>query len=83
MTRRTTIRVGDLVAKFNGMIAATPDDMARERSALASALESVLHDTGNYRGFSYLPSECLPAEEQTADTVLRAGFDDTRRRYFA
>jgi hypothetical protein len=61
---------------------AAPGGTAEGRQALAVLVENMLMSTGNYRGFGYLPSEYLPAEQQTNDRVLRDGHDDTRRRYF-
>jgi hypothetical protein len=78
---RKTVPVADLVDRANRMLAAdgsTPEG----RAAIAVMVESVLLDTGNYRGFSYLPSEYLPAEEQTPGHVLRDGMDHTRRYYY-
>jgi hypothetical protein len=43
-----------------------------EREGIATLLEAILHDTGNYRGFSYLASEYLPADEQTIDQAFSA-----------
>lgn len=80
---RKTIRVADVADKINAMIAATADDMTRERQALAGALESILLDTGNYHGFRYLPSEYLPADQQTAENVLRPDYDETRVCYYS
>jgi hypothetical protein len=64
------------------MLAASADDRVSGRQALAIALESILMDTGNYRGFNYLRSEFLPSAEQTNGNVLRDGYDDSRRVYF-
>lgn len=80
--KRKTVAVTDLVARINQMIAKSPDDHAQARSALAIVAEVALHDSGNYRGFSYLPSEYLPADQQTSANVLRPGFDQTRVSFF-
>lgn len=72
---RKTIAVSELVTRVNHMIAATADPRREERQALAVLLESVLMDTGNYRGFNYLESELAH------DNTLVVGYDDTRRRY--
>lgn len=47
------------------------------RNGVIGMVESVLHNTGNYKGFKYLPSEW---DENTGS--LRVGYDDTRRQYF-
>lgn len=72
---RKTIAVSELVGRVNAMIAATSDDMRESRIALGVLLDTVLVETANYRGFSYLPSE-LDANGQ-----LRDGYDGTRKRY--
>jgi len=79
---RKTIAVSDVRDLINGMLADSNDDRSEGRTALAVALETILMNTGNYRGYQALRSEYLPADQQTADRVLRDGYDDTRRRYF-
>jgi len=69
MSVRKTIRVSDLTAKINKMIAATPDNFTAERLALATLLESVLMDTGNYHGYRHTDG-------------ARGTLDDTRRSYY-
>jgi len=74
---RKTFRVEGFIVKVNTMIAATNDDMAAERLALATVLESVLIETGNYHGFNYLRSEW------TEEGTLKPGADLSRRRYYS
>lgn len=81
MRKRQTVPVAELVRRTNRMLAA-PGSTREGRQALASLLEEVLQQTGQYKGFGYQPSEYLPATEQTDTNVLRAGYDDTRRRYY-
>lgn len=82
MTARKTVSVSDLRIKVNAMIKASTDEMVETRLALATLLESVLHQTDNYRGFQYLASEYLSADEQKATgRVLRDGYDKSRRYY--
>tara|TARA_B100000768_G_scaffold157529_1_gene155635 strand:+ start:786 stop:995 length:210 start_codon:yes stop_codon:yes gene_type:complete len=66
-TSRKTIDVKTVKTMANHFLAAknTNDD---ERQAIASFIESILMESGNYKGFSYLET----------DEVLGAG---TRRRY--
>lgn len=73
--QRQTLPVDILKNRVNRMLAAeggTEDG----RKALAVLIEGVLMDTGNYKGFGY-----LPAEWEKDGTGLRDGYDDTRRRY--
>lgn len=86
---RKTFEVDTLRERANALLvmpdSVNPLETLRERQAqrigAIALIESVLHATGNYRGFRYLDSEYLPAAEQTSDSVLRPGYDDTRRRY--
>ncbi len=73
---RKTVAVDALVRTANGMLAA-PDAPRDGRAGIATLVESVLHDTGQYRGFRYLPSELLPD-----GSALRPGHDDFRRAYY-
>jgi hypothetical protein len=54
----------------------TPAYLRGERQGMASVLEMVLSRSGNYRGFSYLPSEW-----DEAAWALKPDYDRTRRRY--
>jgi len=77
---RKTIRVTDLVDAANTILAAegsTPEG----RAAVAHLVSRLLMDANAYRGFTYLRSEYLPADQQTDTNVLRPFYDDTRRRY--
>jgi hypothetical protein len=71
---RKTYEIASLRNKVNSMIAhshanACPKD---GRIALFVLLESVLHDTGNYKGFQYLDGH---------EAVRRGEYDDTARKY--
>jgi hypothetical protein len=71
---RKTVEVGKVLKIANNFLAAKHTN-ADEREAVAAVIEAVLFETGNYRGFAYLPKENYTHE---------AGFesDGTRRRYF-
>jgi hypothetical protein len=71
---RKTIEVGKVLKIANNFLAAK-HTTAEEREAVASLLEAVLFETGNYRGFAYLPKENYAAEAEFES-------DGTRRRYF-
>lgn len=81
MSARKTVRIADVVRTANVMLAA-PGSTTDGRIAVAVLLERVLMDCNAYKGFRYLDSEYLPASDQTPSSVLRAGYDDTRRAYF-
>lgn len=69
--QRRTLRVDDLRAKVNAMLATSTCSPA-ERGAMATVLESVLHDTGNYRGFRYLDATFRDGELISGDESRRA-----------
>lgn len=71
---RKTVSVEWLKQKTNSFLAHSADEMAAERKGMFALLESALHETGNYRGFNYLPS-------QWSGDVL-AIHDETRRFYY-
>lgn len=87
---RKTSTVSNVLNRVNHMLR-TPDSSLRLegltpeqafRLGAASLLETILHETGNYRGFNYQSEQFLPAEEQTADQVLKPDHDSTRRFYY-
>lgn len=63
-TKDSTLRLDDV----------TPEQAFRR--GVAAMLEVVLHNTGNYHGFRYQPTEMLTPEQ------LRPDYDDTRRQYY-
>lgn len=69
---RKTVEVGKMLKIANTFLAAKNTN-ADEREAVAAIIEAMLFETGNYRGFAYLP------KEKYADETDGLG---TRRRYF-
>jgi len=71
MTRKT-VEVGKLVYRLNYFL---KHDMgsADQREIMIAFVEGILQETGNYRGFAYLPSEDYPNEVDGLGT---------RRHYF-
>lgn len=76
---RKTIAVLELKDKVNGMLKDSVPEMAQGREALCVLMDSVLHETGNYAGFNYLPSEFTNGKRENG---LREGYDETRRFYY-
>ncbi len=76
---RKTVNVDDLRDRVNNMLAA-PASSHEGRIALSVLLESVLHDTGRYRGFQFLlPNGAVDVGPEPI------GPDDprhSRRRYY-
>lgn len=81
---RKTYSVSDLRDKVNNMLAHSHANSADlngslavaevgSRLALCTLLESVLHDTDNYRGFRYLDG---------AENVRLDNYDESARHYF-
>lgn len=54
MRNRTTFNVADLLWKVNFFLKNSKPEQVAERLANANLLSSILHDTGNYKGFGYL-----------------------------
>ena len=53
MTRKT-FEVADLLEKTNWFLENSPDVLVSERNAYITIMGNILHDTGNYEGFTYL-----------------------------
>ena len=51
---RKTFNVEAVKAKVNALMLNSKDDAADVRQGASMVLESILHDSGNYRGFGYL-----------------------------
>lgn len=71
---RKMFQVDALRTNVNSMLAGSTCSPA-ERIGMASVLESVLHDTGNYRGFRYLDAKF------DENGVCFSG-DESRRGYY-
>lgn len=71
---RKTFEVAKFKASVNQRLAVSTCS-PEERYAMASVLESVLHETGNYRGFGYLEIEREGVEVKTLG-------DESRRVYY-
>jgi len=62
---RKTVRIVDLIAKANHILAASVDEIKKEREGIAFLVESILHDHGAYNGFNYLTKAQLKGEAKT------------------
>jgi hypothetical protein len=72
---RKTFEVEKLRESVNYSLRTSPNWESRARQAIATLLESVLFETGNYKGFRYLESET------DENGHLRTDYDPTRREY--
>jgi hypothetical protein len=87
--RRSTVDVAVILEKANkylalgsGLYGPTPD----QRLGVASLLETILHDTGNYAGYNLLGwmnggYDAWVADGKPASTAAYLG-DDSRRFYY-
>jgi hypothetical protein len=86
MTARKTADVATLRERGNRLLRLPDSDSGSGqefRWGVVAMLEGVLHDTGNYHGFQYHASELAVGDEPTdRGTILRLGYDNTRRYYF-
>ena len=57
MKAKKTIEVSEIKSRANTMFELSLPSLTNERKAIATFVEGLLHKTGNYRGFNYLPSE--------------------------
>ena len=67
--RRSTVPVSVVLRKANSFLRESPPKFSEMREGVASLLETILHETGNYRGFNYLQNS------------LEGPIDRTRRHY--
>jgi hypothetical protein len=70
--KRKTVAVGTLLHRLNYFLA-SDESTAEEREVMATFVEGILHDTGNYEGFRYLPNDHNELDFES---------DGTRRFYF-
>ena len=81
MTTRKTISVSSLKQKVNKMLALSTGRHS-ERFGMIQVLESILHETGNYRGFRYLTEREVPTGELPGINVDDKGpLDDILARF--
>lgn len=79
---RKTVPVEAVRDRVNHFLTHSQNHETAARKALASLLESILLETGNYKGFLYLASE-LQTGPDGIEAGLRDGYDDTRRQYLS
>lgn len=77
---RKTYPVETLREKVNRALVVLPDEMGEGRMALASLLEAVLMETGNYKGYRYLDETVDGNTSESFPYMLDRG-DESRREY--
>lgn len=72
---RKTVSVALLLFKtnFRNMVSTVPREV---RQAWNTEMEDILHDTGNYKGYSYLDHNQVPPGEKPGIRTDREGFPD-------
>ena len=87
---RKTFNVADFKELVNNILATTGEAEFQYRCGVIAALEHVLHETGNYRGFRYLykdeiPTHCRPGINSPVDLTMEGRFTntDSTRRYYS
>ena len=60
-TIRKTFSVELLLTTVNNLLQHSAECYADRRTGMISVLESVLHQTGNYKGYRYLTADEIPA----------------------
>jgi len=74
---RKTIPVERVKELVNGMLERSADDVSPDsRLMVASLLETILMETGNYHGFGYLPG-VIDFDKNPPEVIG----DESRRRY--
>jgi hypothetical protein len=73
---RKTIDVDQIKKMVNDRIRISPPEAKWERIALHSLLTTILHDTGNYRGFNY-----IDWRDGGYDKWVQDGEPDDKARY--
>lgn len=88
---RKTFNVDEFRQKANISLFTSPSDEASCRTVVIVILESVLMETGNYKGYRYLGQDELPADslpgintpvEELSMEERFANTDTTRRYYY-
>lgn len=72
--KRKTFKVQDLVNRTNDRLRVSTCS-PEVRLGMIAVLESILHETGNYRGFNYL-------EGKVGESGYVESFGDESRRYY-
>ena len=74
---KKTIPVKSIVEQLNETLANSFGTIS-ERQAIIAFAERIMRDTGNYRGFQYLPQEAVPLNQLPG---IRGKFGDDESRF--
>lgn len=59
MSKRKTIRIEDLKAQANKVFRESADDYTEGRKHIATFVNDISHQTGQYKGFGYLSKDSV------------------------
>jgi hypothetical protein len=81
-----TFRVEELRGLVNYSLANSVEEQTQEMAGMIAILEQVLHDSGNYHGFTYLeqrevPPNCIPGIRPEQDDKFE-NTNQFRRKYY-
>ena len=77
---RKTIEIETVKQKVNNFLSESKDEMKGGRVALCVFVETILHETENYKGFSYIEGRGIIRD--TTGNNNHQYPDDTRRYYY-
>lgn len=65
MSRRTTIKLSELIDRANSYLAVSPPVMRNERLGVQDFISSRLHEANVYAGFGYVQPYGSPGSDET------------------
>ena len=81
MTARKTVSIDAIKAQFNAMILNSTDDFKEGRAALTVALEQILMDAKQYKGFDYLTATDMLKSTHGTTFGIRENETDHKEKF--
>ena len=81
MTKKKTISVERVREFANNFLEKSADTQTGERIGVSSFLETILNESGNHRGFNYIPKKGIIYDTVTGG-MNHTFVDESRRRYY-
>jgi hypothetical protein len=90
MAKKKNVTIEEIKARINSTLLHSVDDVKEHRIGLCLFLEKLLHDTGNYKGYSYLNNHDMATSRYGRTPGIVYGenkaehkcHDPSRRQYF-
>jgi len=76
---RKTVKVVDLVVRANDFLLHSPDDDTGARKGVCHFVETMLHDSGNYKGFNYLTARDMKNSFNGETPGIHEGESDDKK----